>query len=87
MKKYQITIIDKGRRSTLPPLTKKEKMRWLYKYLTHDEKVWAWQEWNNSGYKSFDKWFKVFTKQVKKNSSFQFLLIKDKTILIKQVNE
>ena len=81
---YEITLVNKGVNTTIKCANRKEKEKWLYNYLTKDEKWWAYEEFNNSTYSSFDSWFKAFI-QPPKIGSYQSIKIKTKTILIKKI--
>ena len=63
---------------------KKAKDKWLYEYLTCQERLWAWEQWKNSMHKTFEKWFKEFIKPKWKESNLQSFRINKKLILIKK---
>lgn len=81
---YKITVVENGRQETYELESKKAKDKWLYEYLTCQERMWAWEQWNNSGSKTFEKWFKEFIKPQWKESELQSLRINKKLILIKK---
>lgn len=81
---YKITVVESGRQETYELESKKAKDKWLYEYLTCQEKMWAWEQWGNSDYKTFDKWFKEFIKPKWKESNLQSFRINKKLILIKK---
>ena len=83
---YKITIVENGRTQIYKCSTKKEKNQWLYDYIMETEKVWVWQEYNESNYSSVEKWLKDYLQPQWKESSMQFLRINKKIILIKQEN-
>ena len=69
---YKITVVSNGSK-TYECQTEKEKQQWLYDYLTNDERLWAWAQWQQSTYKTFDQWFKAFIKPTWKESSWTLL--------------
>jgi inhibitor of KinA sporulation pathway (predicted exonuclease) len=81
---YKITVVNNGSYTTYELESKKAKDKWLYEYLTYQERLWAWEQWGNSDYKTFDKWFKEFIKPQWKESELQSLRINKKLILIKK---
>jgi hypothetical protein len=81
---YKITVIDNGGQRKYELKNKKEKNKWLYDYLTCQERLWAWEQWANSTYKTFDKWFKEFIKPQWKVSNLQSLRINKTLVLIKK---
>ena len=84
---YKIIVISSGRQETYKLENKKAKDKWLYEYLTNQEKMWAWEQWGNSDCETFDKWFKAFIKPQWKESELQSLRINKKLILIKKENK
>ena len=84
---YKIIIISDGRQATYECENEKAKDKWLYEYLTCQERLWAWEQWGNSNHKTFDKWFKAFIKPQWKESELQSLRINKKLILIKKINK
>ena len=83
---YKITIVENGRYKTCELENKKAKNKWLYEYLTCQEKKWTWEQWQNSNCKTLKKWFKQFIKPKWKDSSLQLFYINKKIILIKKEN-
>jgi len=81
---FKITIVDNGRHETYEFKNKKAKDKWLYEYLTSQERLWAWEQWKNSMHKTFEKWFKEFIKPKWKESNLQSFRINKKLILIKK---
>lgn len=81
---YKITVVSNGRQESYELENKKAKDKWLYEYLTCQERLWAWEQWGNSDYKTFDKWFKEFIKPKWKESNLQSFHINKKLILIKK---
>lgn len=81
---YKITVVNNGSYTTYELENKKAKDKWLYEYLTYQERLWAWEQWGNSDYKTFDKWFKEFIKPKWKESNLQSFRINKKLILIKK---
>lgn len=81
---YKIIVAYNGRNETYELENKKAKNKWLYEYLTCQEKLWAWEQWCNSGYKTFEKWFKEFIKPEWKESNLQSFRINHKLIVIKK---
>jgi hypothetical protein len=81
---YKIIIISDSRQETYQLENKKAKDKWLYEYLTNQEKMWAWEQWGNSTHETFEKWFKEFIKPQWKESELQTLRINKKLILIKK---
>ena len=81
---YKITVVSNGNHETYELENKKAKDKWLYEYLTYQERMWAWEQWNNSGYKTFEKWFKEFIKPKWKESNLQSFRINKALILIKK---
>jgi hypothetical protein len=81
---YKITVVNNGSYTTYELENKKAKDKWLYEYLTYQERLWAWEQWGNSDYKTFDKWFKEFIKPTWKESNLQSFRINKKLILIKK---
>ena len=82
---YKIIIVSNGKQETYELENKKAKDKWLYEYLTCQERLWAWEQWGNSSYKTFEKWFKDFIKPQWEESSLQSLRINKKLILIKKI--
>lgn len=83
---YKIIVVNSGMQETYELENKKAKDKWLYEYLTCQEKMWAWEQWGNSNHKTFEKWFKEFIKPKWKESHLQSLRINKKIILIKIEN-
>ena len=81
---YKIIVASSGQYDTYELENKKAKDKWLYEYLTCQERLWACEQWGNSDYKTFDKWFKKFIKPKWKISDLQSLRINKKLILIKK---
>jgi hypothetical protein len=81
---YKITIVENGRHKTYEFENKKAKNKWLYEYLTCQEKMWAWEQWKKSTHKTFEKWFKQFVKSKWKESDLQVFYINKKIIVIKK---
>jgi hypothetical protein len=81
---YKITVVENGRQETYELENKKAKDKWLYEYLTCQERLWAWEQWGKSTHKTFDKWFKEFIKPKWKESNLQSFRINKKLILIKK---
>ena len=81
---YEITVAGGGRAQTYQCENRKEKDKWLYTYLTNDEKWWSHEQYQQSPYSSFDKWFREFTKP-QNIGSYQSIRTKTKTILIKKI--
>lgn len=81
---YKIIIISNGRQETYELENKKAKDKWLYEYLTCQERMWVWEQWKNSDYKTVEKWFKEFIKPKWKESNLQSLRINKTLILIKK---
>lgn len=81
---YKIIVVSNGSHETYELENKKAKDKWLYEYLTYQERMWAWEQWNNGGYKTFEKWFKEFIKPKWKESNLQSLRINKTLILIKK---
>ena len=81
---FKITIVENGRQETYEFENKKAKDKWLYEYLTCQERAWAWEQWKNSMHKTFEKWFKEFIKPKWKESNLQSFRINKKLILIKK---
>lgn len=81
---FKITIVKNGRHEIYEFKNKKAKDKWLYEYLTCQERVWAWEQWRNSTHKTFEKWLKEFVKPKWKKSSLQSFRINKKLILIKK---
>ena len=67
--------------------TEKEKNQWLYEYLSNDERMWAWEQWQNSPYKTFEKWFKEYTKEQFKWADLQTFRINKTLILVKKIKK
>jgi hypothetical protein len=84
---YKITVVENGRHETYELESQKAKDKWLYEYLTNQEKMWAWEQWQNSNYPTFDKWFKEFIKCKWKESDLQSLYVNQKIIIIKKINK
>ena len=82
---YTITIADKGHTQTFECATEKEKNQWLYEYLSNNERMWAWVQWQSSPHKTFDKWFKEYVTTQWKDSNWQTFRINKKLILIKKI--
>ena len=81
---YKIIVVNSGMQETYELENKKAKDKWLYEYLTCQEKLWAWEQWGNSTHKTFNKWFKEFIKPKWKESNLQSFHINKKRILIKK---
>lgn len=81
---YKITVVNNGSYTTYELENKKAKDKWLYEYLTSQERMWAWEQWQNSIHKTFEKWFKDFIKPQWEESDLQLLRINKKLILIKK---
>ena len=81
---FKITIVENGRHEIYEFENKKAKDKWLYEYLTCQERLWAWEQWGNSTHKTFDKWFKEFIKPKWKESNLQSFRINKKLIVIKK---
>ena len=81
---YKITVVENGKHESYELENKKAKDQWLYEYLTCQEKMWAWEQWENSNCKTFEKWFKQFIKPQWKESNLQLFHINSKLILIKK---
>ena len=81
---YKIIVVENGRQETYELENKKAKDKWLYEYLTCQERMWAWEQWENSIHKTFEKWFKDFIKPQWKESNLQSLRINKTLILIKK---
>jgi hypothetical protein len=81
---YKITVVENGRHETYELESQKAKDKWLYEYLTCQERLWAWEQWGKSTHKTFDKWFKEFIKPKWKESNLQSFRINKKLILIKK---
>ena len=81
---FKITIVKNGKYETYELENKKAKDKWLYEYLTCQEKIWAWEQWKNSNHTTFKKWFKEFIKPKRKKSNLQSFRINKKLILIKK---
>lgn len=81
---YKIIVVENGRQETYELENKKAKDKWLYEYLTCQERMWAWEQWGNSIHKTFEKWFKEFIKPKWKESNLQSFRINKTLILIKK---
>ena len=81
---YKIIVANNGRNETYEFESKKAKDKWLYEYLTCQERIWAWEQWANSKCKTFEKWVKEFIKPKWKESNSQSFRINKKLILIKK---
>lgn len=81
---YKIIVAYNGGNETYELNSKKAKDKWLYEYLTYQERMWAWEQWQNSPYKTFKKWFKEFIKLKREESNWQSLRINKKLIVIKK---
>lgn len=81
---YKIIVVENGSHETYELESKKAKDKWLYEYLTYQERLWAWEQWGNSNCKTFEKWFKQFIKPQWKESTLQSFHINKKLILIKK---
>lgn len=81
---YKIAVVENGKYKTYELESKKAKDKWLYEYLTYQEKMWAWEQWKNSTHKTFEKWLKQFVKPKWKESNLQLFYINKKLILIKK---
>jgi hypothetical protein len=81
---YKIIVIDNGGQRTYELENKKAKDKWLYEFLTYQERLWAWEQWKKSVYKTFNKWFKQFIKPKWKESNLQSFHINKKLIVIKK---
>ena len=81
---YKIIVVDSGRQETYELESKKAKDKWLYEYLTCQERLWAWEQWGDSNCKTFEKWLKEFIKPQWKESNLQSLRINKTLILIKK---
>ena len=82
---YKIIVASNGRYETYELENKKTKNKWLYEYLSNDERMWAWEQWQNSPYKTFEKWVREYIKPQWKESDFQSFRINKKLILIKKI--
>ena len=82
---YVITVVERGQANTYNCQNAKRKNQWFYEYLTNEERMWAWAQWQNSPYKTFDKWFKEYIKPQWKESNVQSLRINKKIIVIKNI--
>lgn len=82
---YKIIVASGGQYDTYELENKKAKDKWLYEYLTCQERLWAWEQWRNSPYKTFEKWFKEYIKPQWKESDLQSFRINKKLILIKKI--
>ena len=81
---YKIIVVSNGRHESYELESKKAKDKWLYEYLTCQERMWVWEQWKNSDYKTVEKWFKDFIKPKWKESNLQSFHINKKLILIKK---
>ena len=81
---YKIIVINHGGQQTYELKNKRAKNKWLYEFLTHQERLWAWEQWKSSAYKTFNRWFRQFVKLKWKESSLQSLRVNKKLILIKK---
>lgn len=87
---YQITIVESNQQTIVQTAkNQKAKNKWLYQYLLNHEKMWLWQEWLKTDYKTFDKWFDDFFKPAKEwqNSETHFYRINKKIIMIKNLKK
>lgn len=82
---YKITVASNGKYETYELESKKAKDKWLYEYLTCQERMWTWEQWQNSSYKTFDKWFREYIKPQFKWADLQTFRINKKVILIKKI--
>ena len=82
---YKIVIVGRQGTQTFECATEKEKNRWFYEYLSNDERMWAWEQWKKSPYKTFDKWFKEYIKPQWKECDLQSFRINKKLIVIKKI--
>lgn len=81
---FKIIIIENGKTTTYECESKKEKNQWFYNLLTQEERMWAWEQWKNSKYKTYNKWFKKFIQSEWEESHLQSFQIRNKVILIKK---
>ncbi len=81
---FKIIIVNHGGQEIYEFENEKAKNKWLYEYLTCQERLWAWEQWQNSNHKTFDKWFKEFIKCKWKESDLQSLYVNQKIIIIKK---
>lgn len=81
---FKIIIAKNGGIQAIHCESKKRKNKWLYNYLTNQESLWAWEQWKNSKYKTFKRWFKEFIKPKWEESNWQTFRIKKTLILIKK---
>lgn len=85
MKTYFISTLNQNNEiKVATPLTKKEIKQWLYKYLTTVEKLWAWEQWQFSPYKTFNKWFKHFIQKPHKGKYHILIINKTKLFITRQ---
>ena len=82
---YKIIVASNGKYETYELESKKAKDKWLYEYLTCQERMWAWEQWQNSPYKTFEKWFKEYFKEHFQGANLQTFRINKKLILIKKI--
>lgn len=81
---YKIIVAYNGGQRTYELESKKAKDKWLYEYLTCQERMWAWEQWQSSKHKTFKKWFKEFIEPKWKESNLQSFRINKTLILIKK---
>ena len=79
---YKIIEVENGSHETYELESKKAKDKWLYEYLTCQERMWVWEQWKNSDYKTVEKWFNDFIKPQWKESNLQSFRINNKFIII-----
>lgn len=87
-KYYLINLCHNGMITTIRCETKKEKDKWLYDHFTvGNEKWWAWEQFQESYEKTFDKFVKKLIKK-EHNSRFQtFALDIGEYIIIQEKNK
>lgn len=84
---YEITVVRHQGTQTFECATEKEKNQWFYEYLSNDERMWAWEQWQNSPYKTFGKWVKEYTKEQFKWADLQTFRINKTLILVKKIKK
>ena len=84
---YKITVVGPYGNHSYECATEKEKNQWLYEYLSNDERMWAWEQWQNSPHKTFEQWFKEYTKEQFKWADLQTFRINKTLILIKKIKK
>ena len=82
---YKITVVGQYGTYTYDCETEKAKREWLYNYLANDEGLWAWEQWQQSPYRTFDKWVKEFTREQFKWADLQTFRINKTLILVKKI--